>query len=144
MYSESIMKKSLVLVLISMMFFGARCRKAENSIPYVPIDITININQPAYFNLTAINGYENVVGGSMGLIVYRKGFDEFIVYERHAPFNVSERCQVNVLEDGITIEDPCSGSQWLIIDGSILKGPAINPLLQYGTTYTNPFLRIYN
>jgi len=138
------MQKSIFLILLSIIIFGANCRKTENDIPYTPVDITININEPAFFNLTAISGHEAIVGGSMGIIIYRKGFDEFIALERHVPFNVSENCRVDILEDDVTLEDPCSGSQWLILDGSIIQGPAAQPLLQYSTSFNNPFLRIYN
>ena len=131
-------------MLLIFVLFGAKCEKSQNDIPYHPVDITININQPSYFNLTAISGHETIVGGSMGIIVYRNSFDEFTALERHVPFNVGENCRVEILDDLVTLEDPCSGSQWLIMDGSLIKGPASQPLLQYNTSFNDPILRIYN
>ncbi len=138
------MRRTLVLLVVSLIVFGSKCQKENNVIPYVPVDITININEPAYFNLLAISGYETVVGGSLGIVIYRKGFDEFVALERHVPYQVEENCRVDVLDDGVTLEDPCSNSQWLIIDGSVLQGPASQPLLQYNTSFNSPYLHIYN
>ena len=46
--------------------------------------------------------------------------------------------------DGYTIEDPCSGSQWYIFDGSIIQGPTTAPLERYTTTWIPPVLTIRN
>lgn len=138
------MRKTLVLIFSSIVLLGSKCRKTDNDIPYHPVDITININEPSFFNLTAVSGHETVIGGSMGIVIYRKSFNEFVALERHVPYHVSDNCRVDVLDDDVTLEDPCSGSQWLIIDGSIIKGPASQPLLQYNTSFNNPILRIYN
>ena len=138
------MQKTSVLILISLVIFGAKCRKTDSEIPYTPVDITININQPSYFNLTAVSGHETVVGGSLGIVIYRKSFNEFVALERHVPYQVSSNCRVDVLDDDVTLEEPCSGSQWLIIDGSVIKGPAVQPLLQYSTSFNDPILRIFN
>jgi nitrite reductase/ring-hydroxylating ferredoxin subunit len=120
------------------------CRRESTIIPFVPVDITININNPAYFDLLIPTGWVYLTGGSMGLIVYRNSEDEFSAYDRHSTHNIDELCRVSVLEDNITIVDECSGSKWIIVDGSVMNGPAFRPLHQYNTTFTNPILRIYN
>lgn len=138
------MRKSIILLLLSIVIFGTKCRKLENDIPFVPVDISININEPQFFNLTAIGGNESIVGGSLGIVIYRKNFNEFKAFDRHAPYNVSSNCRVHVLDDEVILEDACSGSQWLIIDGSLIKGPAEQPLKEYNTSFNDPILRIYN
>lgn len=136
--------KKTILILLSFAFLSSKCNRRKDDIPYVPINITININEPAFFNLTSVGGHETIVGGSLGIIIYRNGFDEFSAIERHVPYNVNENCQVAILDDEVTLDDPCSESQWLIIDGSILNGPTSKNLLQYDTSFNNPILRIFN
>jgi len=122
----------------------AACRDREALIPVVDVNINININEPQFFDLSIPTGYAYVVGGSRGIIVYRLGQNEFIALERHSPHNVEDNCQVFVKEDGLIIEDPCSGSQWLITDGSIVNGPTAFALRVYNTTFSDPILSIYN
>lgn len=138
---NSFKKLGLLLILI---VFLAGCRRDNTDIPYVSFDFTININEPSFFDLQVVGGHETVVGGSLGIIIYRSNFDQFVALERHSPYNVEENCQVSVTEDDITIEDPCSGSQWVITDGSIISGPTSQGLLQYKTVFNNPYLRVYN
>jgi nitrite reductase/ring-hydroxylating ferredoxin subunit len=110
----------------------------------VDVNINININEPQFFDLSIPTGYAYVIGGSRGIIVYRLNENEFIALERHSPHNVEDNCQVFVKEDGLLIEDPCSGSQWLITDGSIVNGPTAFALRVYNTTFSAPILSIYN
>lgn len=120
------------------------CRDRQSEIPYVQVNLTLNINEPQFFDLSVPTGYAYVIGGSQGIIVYRLNESEFVALERHSPHEPGERCQVIVKEDGVIIEDPCSGSQWLINDGSIVNGPTSFALRQYETSFNPPFLYIFN
>lgn len=132
-----------LFILITCLVFPS-CRKDQSRIPFVPVDFTINLNEPQWFNLTSITGWEYVTGGSRGIVIYRHTLDEFVAYDRHSTYNVGEGCRVSVEDDNITLADECSESEWLIIDGSVLQGPATVPLQAYNTTFNDPFLRIYN
>ncbi|MCB0762692.1 MAG: hypothetical protein KDC12_14280 [Flavobacteriales bacterium] len=134
----------LILTTVVLTLGSWQCRKKNDQIPLVSVNITMNINEPQFFDLSAVGGWVYVTGGSRGIIVYRNNLNEFSAYDRHAPFNVDEECQVKVTEDNVIIEDPCSGSQWLIIDGSLLQGPAGRSLQSYSTTFSDPILHIYN
>ena len=48
--------------------------------------------------------------------------------------------------DNITLRDDsdCSESQWLMLDGSVMNGPATLPLHRYRTTLNGSILSIYN
>ncbi|MFM7309039.1 MAG: hypothetical protein ACKOZY_00360 [Flavobacteriales bacterium] len=120
------------------------CKDQNNLVPNVPVNITININQPDFFNLTVVSGWVYVTGGSRGIIVYRKSVDEFVAIERHSSYQPADQCAVAVNADGVILQDPCSASQWLIMDGSLVNGPASAPLRTYQTSFTNPVLYIYN
>lgn len=122
---------------------ASKCNK-DNIVPYVPVNFEINVNLPAYQPLNAPTGWVAVSGGSRGIIIYRVSQDEFRAYDRHSTYDVDARCQVAVNDDNILITDPCSGSQWLIIDGSVAEGPAELPLQQYNVIWTPPVLRVTN
>lgn len=141
-----LMKNRFIVALIGCVFaLGSwDCRRNNDQVPLVNVDITINVNEPQFFDLSAVSGWVYVTGGSRGIIVYRNSTNEFSAFDRHAPFNIDDACRVEVLEDNITIEDPCSGSQWLIIDGSLLQGPAGQSLESYRTSFSDPVLRIFN
>jgi hypothetical protein len=110
----------------------------------VPVNVQININQPDFFNLSVVTGWVYITGGSRGIIVYRKSQSEFVALERHSAYNPAEGCAVTVNSDGIIVSDPCSESQWLITDGSVLNGPAAAPLQSYRTDFQDPILYISN
>ena len=120
------------------------CREDNNIVPLVDVDFSININEPAFFELTNITGWLYVTGGSRGILIYRNNIDQFTAYDRHSPFNVGENCQTSVLEDDFTVDDPCSESSWSLLDGSILSGPATWPLKQYNTQFDGTILRVRN
>ena len=40
--------------------------------------------------------------------------------------------------------DTCSGSEWLLLDGQVLKGPASYPLKEYQTVFDGTNLTITN
>ena len=120
------------------------CVDTPGVIPYVDVQVDLNLSLPAYNNLNFPNNWLNISGGSRGLIVYRYTLDEFVVLDRHATWDVGAGCQCTVSPDGYTIEDPCSGSQWYIFDGSIIQGPTTAPLERYTTTWIPPVLSIRN
>ena len=112
-------------------------------IPDVPVNIYINLNEPAYFGLTVIGGYAYVNGGSRGIIVYRNS-DEYKAYERHSPYQPEKACAIVEVDSTRSFGiDKCSGSRYYLIDGSVEKGPATIPLKQYFTSENQGTLRIY-
>ena len=120
------------------------CQETPGVIPYVDVQVDINLGLPAYNILNFPGNWLYISGGSRGLIVYRYTLDEFVVLDRHATWDVGAGCQCTVSQDGYTIQDPCSGSQWYIFDGSIIQGPTTAPLERYNTTWIPPVLSIRN
>ena len=116
----------------------------DSVVPLVNVDFTININEPAFFELTNITGWVYVTGGSRGILIYRNNIDQFSAFDRHSPYNVDDGCRVEVLEDQFTVKDECSDSSWIILDGSIATGPTEQPLKPYSTDFSGSFLRVYN
>jgi len=137
---------------ISAMIIGAfllmqsTCDQKNQNIPYVPVNFDINLNLPAYNSLNYPGEHLILQGGSQGLIIYRYTLDEFVVLDRHSTFDVALNCKVSVESDGITLSDhiDCSESKWIILDGSVMQGPAVLPLHRYRTNWNPPILSVYN
>lgn len=132
------------LAILIAIFLLAGCKENNSVVPLVSVDFSVNINNASYFELTNITGWVYVTGGSRGIIIYRNNIDQFTALDRHAPYNAEEGCRVFVLEDEITLKDECSESSWLILDGSLISGPAEQPLKQYSTQFNGSILRVYN
>lgn len=137
-------KKCLYILFIMIVFVS--CKKDDNSnIPLVGVNYTINANNPAYNEVSVPGGWMYLNGGSRGIILYRYSNDEFRAFDRHCPYNSSNSCaKVSVQSNNISAKDDCCGSEFLITDGSVTKGPANLPLKQYNTSFDGSVLRIYN
>jgi hypothetical protein len=137
------LRNSFILFALLILTSGCRDRNT-NRIPDVQVNIAINIYQPDFFNLTVPSGWVYITGGSRGIIVYRKSTNEFVALERHSPYQPEDNCAVMVDEDNVLVSDPCSDSQWLITDGTIVQGPSAFALETYNTTFSDPILYITN
>mgnify|MGYP006280190613 FL=1 len=124
------------------------CRKPDVSshpVPSVPVSIMLYTNDPLYFNLQNIGGWQYISGGVQGIILYRKSAEEFVALERASTQNPSDsKSRIQVLNDNYTLLDSVSGSQWSILDGQVIKGPASWGLRLYGTSFNGQSLRIIN
>ena len=121
------------------------CENENYNFPQVDVNLFLYTNNPEFFNVEIPGGWMYLNGGVGGILLYRKNLDEFIAYDRASTFNPTSKCQVNVDEqDNIIINDPCSESQFLITDGSVIQGPANQPLKRYNTIYDGNNLSIFN
>jgi hypothetical protein len=135
-----------VIVVGAFLLIQSTCDQNNQNIPYVPVNFDINLNLPAYNSLNFPGEHLILQGGSQGIIVYRYTIDEFVVLDQHATFDVALNCKVTVESDGITLSDAddCSESQWLILDGSVMQGPATLSLHRYRVNWNPPILHVYN
>ena len=136
--------RSAAIALGALVLLQARCNDPQQFIPYVPVDFSVNVNLPAYIDLSVPSGHVLVSGGSQGIILYRYTLDQFVALDRHSTYDIPANCQVEVAEDGLLITDPCSNSEWLIIDGSVVSGDAVYPLHRDSTQWNDPVLRVFN
>ena len=123
------------------------CRKPDTQhfVPNVQVNEYISLNLPQYNDLNFISGWVYLNGGYNGLLAYRVSEDVINVYDRQAPYEVDDRCRISVdANNSTTCTDTCSGSQWLLLDGQVLKGPASYPLKQYQTSFDGNNLTISN
>jgi hypothetical protein len=125
----------------------SNCRKTDSKdlVPNVQVNQNISTNLAQYNSLNFIGGWVYLSGGYNGLIAYRVDLDVIKVYDRQAPYNVLDGCQVMVDSNSTTsCVDTCSGSEWLLLDGQVIKGPAVYSLKAYQTSFDGSNLSITN
>ena len=105
----------------------------------------INVVSTQYQGLSAVGGSVYVTGGVRGIIIYRRSSDEFLAYDRDCPYQPSNTCAlIHVDKSAVTATDSCCGSQFLLLDGSIVKGPATIMLKQYQTSFDGTTLHVFS
>lgn len=137
----------LALILTLALSMGTSCKQDDphDSIPNVPVNMSLDINSTLYINLSMVGGYEYLTGGYKGVVVYRVSLDEFVAYDRvcsHDP--LLEDARLIMDNSSFVLKDTLCGSSFLILDGSVVTGPATLPLKRYRTTFDGNYLRIYN
>lgn len=140
------MKKLLLTFITAFIAISfTSCDKDNYGIPLVNVDVIVYTNNPQNIDLSVTGGWIYYPAGSRGLIIYRYSSDEFKAYERHSPYQPDVECDpVYVDNSDIIVKDPCSDSEWVLVDGSVIKGPASLPLKQYQTYFDGSALHIYN
>lgn len=141
------MKIQFILLFVTLFFFSG-CRKNNNNpVPSIPFDITINLSLPTYSNLIGVSGWAYVNGGSRGIIVYRRGVEDFVAFDRHSPADPDGTCEFPLFPDNdnfLQLNDTCTGAQFSLYDGSPISGSDFG-LRQYQTIWDgNQSLRIFN
>jgi nitrite reductase/ring-hydroxylating ferredoxin subunit len=132
-------------ILLVLSFVFSSCKKDENKMPYVSVNVYIDINNANYNDLNAIGGYIYVTGGYKGLIIYRASYESFVAIERACPYHPTTDCERLVVDtSGLTVSDPKCGSRFLILDGSIVNGPSTKPAVTYATTFDGIYVHVYN
>jgi hypothetical protein len=145
--TPNISLRSIALLLLAgAFFFGTACKKDSYSdIPNVYVNLHLDISSTLYMELTHVGGWLNLTGGYKGITVYRSSTVEFVAFERCCPYDPTvPDARVFVDDSGLSLTDPECGSQFLILDGSVIQGPAGMPLKQYRTNFDGDNLHIYN
>ena len=140
------MKSKLAFFLgVIWIVVGSGCKKEEDTVPNVAVNIYLQTTDPDFNDLNAVGGWIYLTGGSRGILVYRFSMEEFKAFDRHCTYDPSSTCGViSVDQSGIIAVDSCCNSKFLITDGSVLEGPASLPLKPYQTYFDGVSLRIYN
>lgn len=137
-------KIAIILFGLSVLLWSG-CKKDEDTIPNVTVNLVLSTTDIAFNDLNAVGGWIYLVGGSRGIVVYRLSIDEFMAYDRHCTYTPSESCaKIEVDQSGIIAEDPCCGSLFILTDGSVAGDPASIPLKRYQTSFDGNLLHIYN
>lgn len=136
--------KITAFLLLTAFTFSACKKDDKNDIAQNYVDFYLYINEPSNITLNAVGGWVYVAAGTKGIIVYRRSQSEFTALERNCSYDPSTTCSIVEVLSGISAIDSCCNSRFSIYDGSVINGPATQPLYQYNTTYDGSALRIYN
>ncbi|MCU7619147.1 hypothetical protein NZ698_18360 [Chryseobacterium sp. PBS4-4] len=89
--------------------------------PNAPVNVSINLNLPAYNNLNQTGGwiYLNLEGstGTRGLIVVRRSDTQFMAYDRNAPHICPDNNTTLEVKNGLSIICPKDNAEWLLLTG---------------------------
>jgi hypothetical protein len=140
--------KQLLGMCFGLLLLSAKCNNQnQHPVPFVPVDITIDMQLPSYSNLQGVGGWTYLNGGSRGIIVYRKAIDEFVAFDRHAPSDPEGSCPMALYPDDqnfLQLIDSCNNAVFSLYDGSPVSN-SIFGLRQYATQFNgNNLLRVYN
>lgn len=141
--------RSYVSILLFIFFVSAfvfmPCCKKEDRIPYVYVNYQLYLNNPELIDLQTAGNYVYITGGVKGIIIYTVYPGEYNAFERNCSYNPYDK-DAFVKVDSTGTLMVCKGcqSQFMLLDGTVVKGPATRALLQYQTTVQNDILHIFN
>jgi len=96
------LKYLLQLIILLVVIFG--CSKDQDQIvPYVRVDLTINLQLPQFIALNSVNNavpYPNAGYNHNGVIIYRNSTDEFTAYDATCPKHLDTKVSAVTLDDG--------------------------------------------
>ena len=118
------------------------CKNDEEA-PIAYVNFTIDPNSPMYSNLNTVGGYEYLVGGYRGVVVFRYSWDEFLAYERACPKD-NETAVIVDSTSSVILQCPKCGTKFIYTDGTPIEGPAKSALRSYSTHYDGSTLHVYN
>lgn len=135
------MKKTIYLIMLCVF----SCNDyVDSPLPYVPVNIRINLHDIRHQNLQYDGGFLYLKGGIRGIIVYRKMKGMYYAFERNCTFQPKSSCaQVSVDPSTFFMVDSCCGSQF-DFEGNVLSGVASLPLQRYRATQSGNELIIEN
>ncbi len=129
-----------IIIKIVCCLFLIGCEKdTQHPVPFVKVDFTVNLESA--YELNTINSSLNYSGGYRGVVIYRLAEDEFKAFDRACTYDTNE--QIKVIDPPLAECKECESS-YLLIDGSVVDGPAVHQLRQYQTSLDDPFLHVFN
>ena len=118
-----------------------------NCFPDLPVNVILNLNLPAYYNLQNVNGWIYVnqqESGTRGLIVVRTT-NGFKVYDRNAPHICPDSNTTLSVENNIKMVCPKDGAEWILLTGEPIKIASIAPkTYRYNFDSATGILTIFN
>lgn len=149
--SIKINKKSLkifsLFLVIALISSISSCDEKiqHDTIPYVPFYAQIDVNSTEYIDLNTIGGWVYLTGGYKGILVYRISNEQFVAFERACPYDPTHNeSRISMDKNNITCSCNICESEFIILDGSVSKGPSTLPLMALYTYYDGYTLRINN
>ena len=141
--------KGLKTVLICFFLLAGitSCKDDYSSVvPYVPVYLDINIAN--HIELNTELGYFKLKGGYGGIIIFHDvsgNSNPFLAYDATCTYDLPSIYSVETDGSGIATCPHCK-SQYILIggNGAPITGPAIEPLLQYQTSFFGGLISVRN
>lgn len=120
-----------LLLIFSTLIINS-CGNREETVscfPEVPINVVINLNLPAYYELQNVNGWiylNQIESGTRGLIIVRTT-NGFKVFDRNAPHICPDNNTTLMVESNIKIVCPKDGAEWILLTGEPTKISQVSP-----------------
>ncbi|MHB1278428.1 MAG: Rieske (2Fe-2S) protein [Bacteroidia bacterium] len=124
-------------------------------IPNTPVSLTINLDLPAYFDLTLSGNFMYFVDGYKGLIVYHGFDDQYYAFDRACSYQPTNACS-QLWMDSTTnmhmicgsypngIYEKCCDSRFELPSGLPVQGPATFAMKQYYVSRSGNTLYVTN
>ncbi|KQS93703.1 hypothetical protein [Chryseobacterium sp. Leaf394] len=132
------MKKTFSLIIFSIFLIFSNlslnsCGSTNDTVscfPNAPVNVSLNLNLPAYFNLTQPQGWIYVneqQSGTRGLIIVRGAGNTFKVYDRNAPHLCPDTDTTLEVKDNISIVCPKDNATWILLTGNPTSVTSLPP-----------------
>ena len=128
----SVLKAFFILLVFSLLSLVISCESRADTVSCFPsqiINVQLNLRFPAYDNLNKMGGWIYIneqQSGTRGLIVVNTGTG-FKVYDRNAPHLCPDTNTTLIVQDRIKIVCPKDGAEWILQDGTPIKGSGLPP-----------------
>lgn len=137
------MKKIIGIVLFTTLFACNSSDDGNTLLPNVPVNVTLNLNLPAYQDLLINNGSAFVPGhGIKGIIVFRLSETNILAWDAACPHISPSQCSTMVI-NGVIMVCGCDDTEFSILDGSPLSGTQFSAR-QYRAVKTGNSITITN
>lgn len=124
---------SIFILLIFSNLIINSCGSTEDTVscfPNTPINVTLNLNLPAYNALNQVGGWIYVneqQSGTRGLIIVRASDTTFKVYDRNAPHTCPDNNTTLEVKDNISIICPKDNATWILLTGQPTAVSSVPP-----------------
>jgi nitrite reductase/ring-hydroxylating ferredoxin subunit len=132
-----------ILFLLFVLFVNTFCSTEEHPVPNVSVSVTIGPTTLAQLGVNS-SMYYSGTAGIKGIIIYKESEGNYLAFERLCPYYPNDDCAVDIDDSKISAKCPCCGSEFSLIFGTVLNGPAKFSLKQYQTYFTGTRLEITN
>jgi nitrite reductase/ring-hydroxylating ferredoxin subunit len=121
-------KRGLILL---MTIVCLSCGKNSDPIPDVAVYIQGSLSSSTFSKVKGVGVAITISGGVAGIIVYHRADGAYVAYDRCSSYQPEKKCAINIDSGDLTATDPCSGSVFLLYDGTPSKLPATQSLKAY-------------
>ena len=128
----SVLKAFFILLVFSLLSLVISCESRAETVSCFPsqiINVQLNLNLPAYANDLNTKGWIYIneqQSGTRGLILVKTGTG-FKIYDRNAPHLCPDTNTTLEVKDNIKIVCPKDGAEWILQDGTPIKGSGLPP-----------------